>query len=204
MRALKKFNRGVIITIIAVLCVGIYLIGLDMSQNTEKPAIQKVVESYIATYVSYNMLPESYRIATPNIPQAEMDSYTAKMESDIQSYFAAGDTSYKYITDMLKSGLESQTTDTTVVYSYNKTISRYTDFNFDKDTVTVTVETNANYDGPNSKNTSAVRVQLNSVTTDKIVLKKVDGEWKVVYSNINIPSQGNSLGGGMVIRKKIG
>jgi hypothetical protein len=204
MRARKKFNRGVIITVIVVFCVGIYLIGLDITQNAEKPAVQKVVESYINTYVNYNMLPEKYRIATPNIPQAEMDSYIAKMGSDIKSYFAVNDNSYKFMTDMLKSDLESQTTETTVVYSYTKTISKYTGFNFDKSTVTVTVETNSSYDGPDKSNSNSGRLKLNAVTTDTVVLKKVDGEWKVVYSNINRPSQSNSLGGGIVIKKRIG
>lgn len=204
MKARKKFNRGVIITVIAVLCVSAYLIGLDITQNAEKPAIQKVVESYINTYVSYNMLPQSYRIATPNIPQAEMDSYVAKMESDVKSYFAADDNSYKFMTDMLKSNLESQKTETTVIYSFDKTISKYTKFSFDKSTVTVTVETNSSYDGPDKNNLNSGRLKLNAVTTDTIVLKKVNGEWKVVYSNINIPSQKESFGGGMVIKRKIG
>lgn len=204
MKARKKFNRGVIITVIAVLCVSAYLIGLDITQNAEKPAIQKVVESYINTYVSYNMLPQSYRIATPNIPQAEMDSYVAKMESDVKSYFAADDNSYKFMTDMLKSNLESQKTETTIIYSFDKTISKYTKFSFDKSTVTVTVETNSSYDGPDKNNSNSGRLKLNAVTTDTIVLKKVDSEWKVVYSNINIPSQKESFGGGMVIKRKIG
>lgn len=204
MKARKKFNRGVIITVIAVLCLSAYLIGLDITQNAEKPAIQKVVESYINTYVSYNMLPQSYRIATPNIPQAEMDSYVAKMESDVKSYFAADDNSYKFMTDMLKSNLESQKTETTVIYSFDKTISKYTKFSFDKSTVTVTVQTNSSYDGPDKNNSNSGRLKLNAVTTDTIVLKKVNGEWKVVYSNINIPSQKESFGGGMVIKRKIG
>src|SRR5665647_1165288 len=156
MKARKKFNRGVIITVIAVLCVSAYLIGLDITQNAEKPAIEKVVESYINTYVGYNMLPQSYRIATPDIPQAEMDSYIAKMDSDIKSYFAADDNSYKFMTDMLKSDLESQKTETTVVYGYEKTISKYTKFIFDKSTVTITVDTNSSYDGPDKSSPSAI------------------------------------------------
>jgi hypothetical protein len=33
------------------------------------------------------------------------------------------------------------------------------------------------------------RVQLNGVTEDTVILKKVDGNWKVVYSNLTLPSQ---------------
>src|SRR5690348_2362774 len=102
MKVLKKFNRGVIITTIVVLCVSIYLTGLSIAQNAEKPAIQKVIESYLKTYVGYNMLPQNYRTATPEIPKAQFDSYITKMESDIKSYFAPNDNSYKFMTDMLK------------------------------------------------------------------------------------------------------
>lgn len=204
MKPRKKFNRGVIITVIAALCVSVYLIGLSISENAEIPAIEKVAESYINTYVSYNMLPEAYRVATPDIPKAEMDSYLAKMESDIKSYFSADDNSYKFMTDMLKSDLEGQKSDVTVVYNYKKTISQYTSFNFDKSTVTVTVDSNTTYDGPDRSNPGTGRLQLNAVTTDTIVLKKVDSAWKVVYSNISIPSRGNSFGGGMVIRNRMG
>jgi len=202
MKARKKFNRGVILTVLTLLCVSIYLIGLDVTQNAEKPAIQKVVESYINTYVNYSMLPESYRIATPNIPQGELDSYTANMENDIKNYFSANDDSYKFITNTLKNDLQSQTTETTVVYSYQKTISKYTKFKFDKSTVTVTLETNSGYDGPDTNSPNSERLILNKVTTDTIVLKKISDEWKVVYSNINKPSQGNSLGGGMKVAVK--
>lgn len=206
MKTLKKFNRGVIITVIAVICVSIYLIVLDTSQNAEKPAIKKVVESYLNTYVNYNMLPEAYRTATPNVPQAVLDSYITKMESDIKSYFAPNDNSYKFITDMLKRDLQSQKSEATVVYSYTKTISKYSAFNFDRSTVTVTFDTNSTYDGADINDPTAGRLKLNAVTTDTIVLKKADGGWKIVYSNINRPSQGNSLGGGirMKIQRKLG
>ena len=204
MRPRKKFNRGVILTAIAVVCVSIYLIGLSITQNAQIPAIKKVVGSYINTYVNYNMLPAQYRVTTPNMPQADLNSYLAKMESDIKSYFAANDNSYQFMTDTLKSDLQSQNIGTNVVYTYKKTISQYSEFNFDKSTVTVTVDSNTNYDGPDKNNLSAGRLQMNAVTTDTVVLKEVSGAWKIVYSNINRPSQNNSLGGGIVMRKRIG
>jgi hypothetical protein len=197
MKALKKFNRGVVIAVIALIGVSIYLVELGITQHAELPAIKQVVESYIQTYVNYNMLPKEYRTATPNVPQATMDSYVAKMQTDIKSYFAAGDNSYKFMTDTLKSGLQSQISDSTVVYSYTKTISKYNSFVFDKSTVTVSVDTNSSYNGPDKNNSSTGSFQGNAVTTDTVVLKKVDGAWKVVYSNINTPSQSNSFGGGM-------
>jgi len=204
MRALKKLNRGVVITIIVVLCVSIYLIVLDSTQNTQKSAIQKVVESYVKTYVGYNMLPKDYRVENSNISKTELDSYISKMESDIKSYFTENDSAYKFMTNNLKSDLESQKSDTTVVYSYEKAISSYTDFSFDKSIVTVTFETNSKYDGPDKRDPTAGRLKLDAVTTDTVVLKKVKDDWKVVYSNINRPSQSNSLGGGIKIRHMIG
>lgn len=203
MKPRKKLNRGVIFTLVAVICVSIYLISLSVTQKAEEPAIKNVVSSYISTYVKYNMLPQQYRVATPNIPKTELDSYTAKMESDIKSYFAPGDTSYKFMTDALKRDLESQTSESTVIYNYTKTISSYSEFNFDKSTVTVTVETNTSYDGPDKSNQSSGRLKLNAVTEDTVVLKKVNGAWKVVYSNINKPSQKESFGGGMAINRKM-
>ena len=197
MKVLKKFNRGVVIAVIALIGVSIYLVGLGISQNAELPAIKQVTESYIQTYVGYNMLPKEYRTATPNVPQATMDSYIAKMQTDIKSYFAAGDNSYQFMTDALKSGLQSQISDATVVYSYTKTISKYTSFVFDKSTVTVTVDTNSSYNGPDTSSSSAGSFKGNAVTTDTVVLKKVDGAWKVVYSDITKPTQRESFGGGM-------
>ncbi|MEI6580410.1 MAG: hypothetical protein WCN92_13240 [Eubacteriales bacterium] len=197
MKVLKKLNRGMIIAVIAVIGVSIYLVGLGITQHAEIPAIKQVVESYINTYVGYNMLPVEYRIAAPNMPQATLDSYVAKMETDIKSYFVAGDNSYKFMTDTLKSDLQSQTSETTVVYNYTKEISKYTAFTFDKSTVTVTLDTNSSYDGPDKSNSVAVNFKGNAVTTDTVVLKKVDGAWKIVYSDITRPSQHDSFGGGM-------
>ena len=209
MRPRKKFNRGTIIAVIAVLGVSIYLISQSITQNAQESAIKKVVAGYIQTYVSYNMLPTKYRVATPNMPQTEMDSYVTKMESDIKSYFAPGDNSYKFMTDALKTNLQSQKTETTVIYKYSKAISKYTDFDFENSTVTVTVQSNSSYDGPDNSGPKIIqmqmdpsRVQLNAVTTDTVVLKKVDGTWKVAYSNITLPTQQSSLGGGIHVQVK--
>ncbi len=215
MRSWKKINRGLVIAVAAVLGVSIYLISLGISQNAQIPAIKKVVAGYIGTYVSYSMLPAEYRTSASDISQTEMDSYITKMDNGMKSYFASGDSSSQYITNMLKTNLESQKTDTTIVYSYTKEISKYAGFDFDGSTVTVTVDSNTSYDGPNNLNkgipqtspggsgglgvhnsvhvqttdNSTERVQLNGVTADTVVLKKFDGNWTVVYSNLTLPSQ---------------
>jgi predicted double-glycine peptidase len=171
-------------------------------QNSEKSAVKKVVESYLNKYVKYNMLPEAYRVASPNIPRTAIDSYVTKMEGDIKSYFTPNDNSYKFMTDMLENNLDSQKSEATVIFSYNKTISKYTAFNFNNSNVTVTFDTNTSYDGPDPSDPTAGRLKLNAVTTDSVVLKKVDGNWKIVYSNINRPSQRNSFGGGIRVKMR--
>lgn len=216
MKSWKKINRGIVIAVVTVLGVSIYLISLGISQNAQIPAIKKVVASYIGTYVSYNMLPSTYSVHTPDMSQTEMASYITKMDHDMKTYFAAGDSSSQYITNMLKTNIEGQKTDTTIIYSYTKKITKFAGFDFDGSTVTVTVDCNTSYDGPSNTgmpqtspsdpgiadllsgtsshvhatdNSNTVRVQLNGVTTDTVVLKKVAGSWKVVYSNLTLPSQ---------------
>lgn len=196
MRLRMPFNRGAFIAVAAVLGVGVYLIALGFNRDAQIPDVKKVVDSYLRTYVSYSMLPEQYRTANPAMPQNEIDRYITQMNDEMKSYFATDDSSYGYVTNALKKNLERQTKQANVMYSYTKDILQYTSFDFGHatDTVTVTLETNSTYDGPDLGSPNAERVQLNEVAVDTVMLKKVDGSWKVAYANITIPSQPTTQG----------
>jgi len=202
MKIFKKLNRGAIISIIAILGVVIYLLVHNTAQKADKPEIKKVAENYINTYVKYNMLPEDFKKDVSKIPKKEIDDYILKMENDIKSFFAADDNTLKYVTDNLKTGLENQKVQNNVVYSYEKEISSIK-YKFDESAVTVTVISKSKYDGPDKMNPSAGRSKLNAVTNDVLVLKKISGSWKIIYSNIDSPSKANSLGGGFKNVQKI-
>jgi hypothetical protein len=182
MMNLKKWNRGAILSALVLLGVIVYLTVTGAMQNAEKPAIKAVCENYAQTEVGYKMLPEKYRTVTPTIPKADFDVYLADMEKDIKAFFPSDPESVKFTLDTLTASLTAQSKGTDVVLRFTKKIAKYTDILFEKDTVTVNFNSDNVYES-----TGSAGGLLTGETQDTLILQKIGGFWKVVYSNLSVP-----------------
>lgn len=187
MKFLAKINRGLILTVVIVAAIAIYLIAQSISQADEKPKIKDVCQQYINTAISYSQLPENYRKANPEIPQAELDKYIADMSKDLKAFYTDKEETYKGVIERNKEYLENQAKGVGVVYSYTKEIKEYENFVFDGDTVTVSIGTNSVFDGSDISSPLSPRGKVTGKTVDTITLQKVDGEWKVIYAFLEQP-----------------
>lgn len=197
MKILRKLNRGAILSFFILVFLIVYLVILEFSHSAEIPKIKAQCEKYIGTEISYKMLPKQYRVEKPSITQSELDLYLANMEKDIKAFYPQNEQSSKFIIDNLKSSLLAQAEGDGVVYEYKKEILKYNDLLFDNDTVTVNFTTNSVYEGqnPNNLNLLAKSEKITSETEDMLILQKINGDWKIVYSNLNLPYDQNNMGG---------
>jgi hypothetical protein len=198
MRILTKINRGAILFTIVLITVIVYLVATGAAQAAEKPDIKDICTRYVGVEISYRMLPAKYRVTVPAITQAEKEDYIAQMRTDIAAFYPSGAQSIKYITDMLAQGIESQASGKGIVIELKKTITEFTAIVFDGNTATVDMKVNTTYNGPESAGATGLPATVVGETSDAIILQKIGGTWKVVYSNLNLPVSNNGPVGPMI------
>lgn len=191
MKVLSKINRGLILTVVVLLGVIGYLIGLEIVQNGARKDIQAVCEKYVAAEVSYRMLPEANRSDTPNLSTEALETYLSNMKQDLTSYYVDNEQTYRYLLDSMEDSLRAQAEGEGVVYQYDKEIIKM-DITFRGDMATVSLTCSNTYRGPSdmaySKQTAPAAVKtIQGETTDSITLQRVEGEWKLTYSNLSTP-----------------
>jgi hypothetical protein len=187
MKFFSKINRGLILLVLIVAAIAVFLVAQSISQAKVKPKIKDVCQQYINTAIGYRQLPEKYKKDNPEIPQAELDKYINDMTNNLKAFYADNDVNYKHVIERYKADLEEQAKGKGVVFNYKKDIKEYLKFTFEGDTVTAIIRTNSVLDGPNSRLPGAPRENISAQTTDSIILQKIDGEWKVIYADLQDP-----------------
>jgi len=189
MRYLSKINRGAILTAGVILIVIGYLITTAIIQNNEKPMIRQVCETYLKQEVAFNMLPLEYRKEKPDMGDTALKSYLAEMKKSITAFYPDNEQYYKYIIETLTSDLTNQAKGIDVVYQYEKTILKFKEISFEGDTANVTITCSSTIEAKNTATGSSIKNKTTAETSDSIILQKINGQWKVVYSSINRPTR---------------
>jgi len=187
MKFLAKINRGLILTAVVIIGLAIYLISLNISQINATPEIKSICLDYIKTATSYTMLPEQYRKEKPDITSSGLSSYIDKMTTDIKAFYPDNEQTYKYQLKAFQTSFELQVKGQSVVFSYKKDFSKFSEIVFDGDTAKVSIITNSSIDS-----VSAVTGQRGTVsgqTNDTITLQKISGKWKIIYADLPQPNQ---------------
>lgn len=187
MKFLSRLNRGALLTAAVIIAVAIYLIIVMLSQNAQKPAIMDVCKKYVALEVKYSTLPDKYKTANPDMPKDEKDKLISNMTAEFNDALTNNEQMKNSIINRLKDSIEKQAAGVNVVSNYKNDILSYKNFTFSGNTVTVTIEAGVTYKLVSDAVESAV-----FDSGDILILEKVGGKWKVVYSDLPHPSQENS------------
>ena len=188
MRILKKINKGLILTIIVLVVLIIYLTNVEKQRGADKPAIQKACEEYIALTDKYVVLPEEMQTFTGEISKENEEKLKKELKEELEKQMIKNDEAieiqYEYILEELKNGYRT----VNEVRTKNKrTITKISSYEFDGDQVTVTLKTSVESTYKyieEDTGTEKERQNTTTSTNDEIILQKVDGQWKVVYSNM--------------------
>ena len=192
MNLVKKINKGLILTIIVLLILGIYLFVVESKRNEAKPEIEEIVKEYIAIVNKYSVVPEDMqKIQVPTSNEEftrineemdkKVDEYLNKYEAELKEKMIDN----KEVVDMQKDAMKSFLDNANnyfqeVVTKYNREIVKIRKYAFDEDQVTVTLETSTEIENKYLK----VRKENPTSKDETITLQLVDGKWKVVYADL--------------------
>ena len=186
MKILKKINKGLLLTIIVVAVLVIYLTNLEKQREADKTDIKKACEDFIALTDEFVVLPEDMQTYTGEISKENEEKIETQLKEALKKQMVdndkAIDIQYEYLVDKLQNGYE---TENEVKTKNKRTITKISGYEFDGNQVTVTLKTSTettykykeDFTGEEKE-----RKDTNTSLSDEIVLQKVDGKWKVVYS----------------------
>ena len=217
MNVLKKINKGVAITVIVILILIIYIVNVENRRSKEKPEIAKKCEEYISILNENFSIEDSgdlLILSQDSKENAEIKEENLKniinnkmteVEKKLKNIMIDNEKILKMQIDLIRNDTEEMNNAyLNIVTSYNKRIVKIDKYEFDGDQVTVTFkavnEVEEEYakkgeiDAETQKDKIEVRKNEEERPSETLTLQKVDGDWKVVYSEmVNVIT--NSKGG---------
>ena len=200
MRFLKKINKGLVLTIIVVLALVIYLVGVEAKRSAEKPNIEQTVKDYIELVDKFAIMPEEYQKIHTKIKNEDeeekinedfekaIQEQLSKFENELKKKMVDNKTArdqQKTILNMIISSSNKPTQ--SVLTKYDREIKKIKKYEFDEDQVTVTfdsiTETETKYIEKNKEHT---KKNTQKSEGESITLKLENNTWKVVYADFRI------------------
>ena len=186
MKILKKINKGLLLTIIVIAILVMYLINLERQREADKTYIKKSCENFIALTDEYVVLPEDMQTYTGEISNENEEKIKTKLKDALKTQMVdnnkAIEIQYEYLLDKLENGYK---TENEVKTKNKRIITKISNYEFDGSQVTVTLKTSTETTYKyKDEFTEEEKERKNTITSssDEIVLQKVDGKWKIVYS----------------------
>ena len=198
MKILRKINKGFILTVIVLLALSIYLIKLEKQREIDKEEILKICEQYIEFTNKYVVLPEENQKITQPISDTELDKYKEELKTELKNQMIDNEDAIELQYQMLVSTLESNFSKNSIVTNISRTMKDKPKYEFDGDQVQVTftakLSKTEKYLENDNDTEEAAKTRNNTQDTyiDQINLQKVDGKWKIVYSNLEFYSSSGS------------
>lgn len=201
MKIWKKINKGFLLTLIVLLALIIYLVGVEEQRKEDKTNIQKATEEFTEFTDKYTVLPEEMQTLTEKISKEKVEKYETEMKTKLEDLMISNEEAVKIQNQILVSNLENGYSQGEIKSKQERKITKITSYEFDGDQVTVTfnskLETNTKY--LNEENEEQERKKSLDITGEEVVLQKVDGEWKIVYSNLRYENYSNYYEDTMVV-----
>lgn len=185
MKFLKKINKGLILTIIVLLALTIYLNNIEKQRNADKPDIKKACEEFITLTDKYSVLPEDIHKLGEMLDESKVKEYTEQMKSELEKVMISNEEAVKIQKQVLEENLRNGYNELEAMTKQSRKVVKISKYEFDGDQVTVSfqneVQKNVKYFDGISEQTETKTFDTNF---DNIILQKVDGKWKIVYSNL--------------------
>lgn len=188
MKVWKKINKGFLLTIIVLLVLIIYLIGVEEQRKADKIDIKIAAENFANLTDKLVIVPEEMQNYTGVLTKENEEKIKNNIESELKKVMINNDEAIKIQYQYLLSELEDGFEENQIRTNFKRTIYKISSYEFDGDQVTVRLETmtETTYKSFNPIANKEEEKKSNSKNTnDEIVLQKVNNEWKVVYSNLN-------------------
>lgn len=196
MKILKKINKGLILTILVLVVLIIYFVNLEKQRDKDKPDIKKACEEFIAFTDKYAVLPEELQTLQNEIPEEKVEDYIRQMKKDLTNFMIDNPEAINIQQKNLEYNLKSGYDVLQVRTKLSRKIQKISSYQFENNQVTVMLEDNIEEIVKTSDgNKEYTKSNELSVNEDEIILKKVDGNWKVVYANLQFADNPNYYNG---------
>lgn len=212
MKILKKINKGLVLTIIVIIALVIYLVGVEKQREADKDDIIKACEEFIDFTDKYSVIPEDVLKLGEVFSQDKLNEYIQKMKNELPEYMIENNEAVGIESQILQSNIENaystesnteqENTEQTeqsnekivksIKTKIESEITKISSYEYDGNQVTVTlslttdVTTNYLNNGETQENQNTLRENGN-----QIILQKVENKWKVVYSDLQYDDYGN-------------
>lgn len=188
MKKLKKINKGLVLTIIVIITLIIYLTGVEKQRKADKEEIKLVCEKFIEVTDKYSILPEDMQKLNQEITTEQKNAYEKEMNIELRKSMTNSDEAVKLQNSILKFNLKNEYKNNKqqVTTKQKRDIIKIKGYEFDSNIVTVTFSSKLSmeYEYLNNDKQEQIKKQDLPTENDEIQLKKVNGEWKVTYANL--------------------
>lgn len=200
MKVLRKINKGLILTIIVLVILTIYLVGIERQRKADKEVIKTACEEFVDFTDKYLVYPENMQILTGQMSNSQKEEYEKQMKNELKKIMIDNDEAVKIQYEYLKAILENQDYEEEKRTNIDRKITKITGYEFDGNQVTVTfnskVEISSKYLESGEEKT---RQNSHETSQDEIVLQKVDEKWKVISADLRYYGYNNQYTDSMVI-----
>lgn len=183
MKVLKKINKGLILTIIVLAALLIYISGVEKQRNADKPDIRKACEDFILLTDKYVVLPEDMQKS--EVSEEKVNEYVNQMKSDVEKVMISNTEALKIQEQVIENNLRDSYNALDVRSKVSRKIKKINGYEFDGNQVTVKLKDQVEivtkvFDEIDSTK----ETETFDASNDEIILQKIDGKWKIVYSNL--------------------
>ena len=183
MKVLKKINKGLILTIIVLAALLIYISSIEKQRNSDKPDIRKACEDFILLTDKYVVLPEDMQKS--EVSEEKVNEYVNQMKSDVEKVMISNTEAVKIQKQVIENNLRDSYNALDVRSKVSRKIKKINGYEFDGNQVTVKLNNQVEivtkvFDEIDSTK----ETETFDASNDEIILQKIDGKWKIVYSNL--------------------
>lgn len=193
MKVLKKINKGLILTIIVLAALLIYISSIEKQRNSDKPDIRKACEEFIALTDKYVVLPEDMQKS--EVSEEKVNEYVNQMKNDVEKVMISNTEAVKIQEQVIENNLRDSYNALDVRSKVSRKIKKINGYEFDGNQVTVKLNNQVEivtkvFD----EIESTKETETFEASSDEIILQKVDGKWKIVYSNLQFDGSNRYYG----------
>lgn len=183
---MKRINKGFILTLIVLISLTLYILKIEVQRTEDKEEIQKVYEEFIKFTDKYSVLPENLQKLNETIDENELEEYKKQMKNDLKKLMIDDEDTVNIQYNTLETVLDSGYNELEVRTNQKRKINKITTYVFNANKVDVKFEGTLErdikfYDGIEEKTED----RKFDTIYDEVVLQKVNGKWKVKYSNLH-------------------
>lgn len=186
----RKVNRGILVTFVVILLVTGYLIGLNIYQSKSVPAIKSACESYVTADAVWHIVPEEFVGEATVTPDDELQKFADSLRPDISTYYIDNELILDSAVSTVSEYLQVQDYRGVFMTTCANSIIKFDNITFRDNTATVDFTSQVTVDFLDTAAGSTEPDRVSGMASNRIILQKEDGKWKIVYAVL-----GSDMGG---------